>query len=49
MLTTPGVSVALTDKDTISGKRALEVRVGPYSVHKNKWPYIALSDTYLFH
>ncbi len=37
-----GVTLDLTQKDVVSGKQALEVRVAPYSEHKNSWPYVSL-------
>lgn len=40
--TAAGVSIRLTQEDVVSGKRALEVRVAPYSKHQNAWPYISL-------
>ena len=41
-----GVSVSLTEADAVSGTRALEVRVKPFSGHGNKWPYVFLNDKY---
>ena len=38
-----GVSVSLVGE---AGDRALEVRVEPFSVHGNRWPYIFLNDRY---
>ncbi len=38
-----GVSVSLTGEE---GERALEVRVEPFSVHGNKWPYVFFNDRY---
>jgi hypothetical protein len=42
-----GVSVRLTDKDVVTGKRALEVRVQPLSKSKNRWPLIGLGPKYI--
>jgi len=42
-----GISVRLTDKDVVSGKRALEVRIKAFSKHKNRWPLIALGPAYI--
>jgi len=41
-----GVTIALTDKDVVSGKYALEVRVKPFSTHKNQWPYVVFDSKY---
>lgn len=38
-----GVSIAIVGD---AGDRALEVRVEPFSVHGNRWPYIFLHDVY---
>ena len=35
-----GVTFSLTQEDAVSGKHALEVRVSPFSQHKNSWPYL---------
>jgi len=41
-----GVSVSLTDQDAVTGQRALEVRVKPFSSHGNKWPYLFFNQRY---
>ncbi len=45
-MSTSGVTVSLTDKDVVTGKRALEVRVRPFSVHKNHWPRVLLGTNF---
>ena len=47
MMDTTAVSVSLTDKDVITGKRALEVRVKPFAVHGNHWPRIVFTTDYI--
>ena len=47
LIDTSGVSISLTDKDVVTGKRALEVRVRPFAVHQNHWPVIVLADKFL--
>jgi len=47
LIDTSSVSISLTDKDVVSGERALEVRVRPYAVHQNNWPLIVLGPNYI--
>ncbi|MAE65724.1 MAG: hypothetical protein CMJ18_15755 [Phycisphaeraceae bacterium] len=37
-----GVEMSLTDKDAVTGRRALQCRVRPFSEHGNHWPRIIL-------
>lgn len=39
-------SISLSDRDVVSGKHCLEVRVKPFSTHGNQWPYVFLIDKY---
>ncbi|MHB8996553.1 MAG: hypothetical protein ACYC63_15010 [Armatimonadota bacterium] len=43
---TKSASVSLSDQDVVTGKRCLEVRVGPFSTHGDRWPYVFLIDKY---
>ena len=47
LMDTTAVSVSLTDKDVVTGKRALEVRVKPFAVHKCHWPRIVFATDYI--
>ena len=47
LIDTSSVSISLTDKDVVGGKRALEVRVRPYAVHQDHWPRIVLGLKYI--
>ncbi|MBT3379304.1 MAG: hypothetical protein HN742_43120 [Lentisphaerae bacterium] len=47
MHTKKSVSLSLTEKNIVTGKRALEVRVPPFSFHQDRWPYVALGKDYI--
>jgi hypothetical protein len=46
MTVTKSASVSLSDQDVVSGKRCLEVHVGKFSEHGDRWPYVFLIDKY---
>jgi len=46
MTVTKSASVSLCDQDVVSGKHCLEVRVGPFSQHGDRWPYVFFIDKY---
>jgi len=46
MIVTKSASVSLSDQDVVSGQHCLEVRVGPFSQHGDRWPYVFLVDKY---
>ena len=46
-ISSSGVSVSLTDKDVVSGRQAIEVRVRPFSIHKNQWPRVLLGTDFI--
>lgn len=41
-----GVTLVSTDQGAESGKRALEVKVAPFSTHQNLWPSVVLGPKY---
>jgi hypothetical protein len=41
-----GLSIAHTKEDVVTGTGALEVKVRPFSVHKNHWPRVILGTEY---
>lgn len=41
-----GLSIGLTEDDAAAGKHALEVKVKPFSVHKNHWPRVILGTDF---
>lgn len=44
--TNAGVTIGLTPKDAVTGKRALEVRVVPFSKHQNQYPTVYLDPKF---
>jgi hypothetical protein len=43
---TKSASVSLSDQDVVTGRHCLEVRVKPFSIHADRWPYVFLIDKY---
>ena len=46
LIVTKSASVSLSEKDAVSGRRCLEVRVKPFSTHGDQWPYVFLAGRY---